>query len=199
MWRRHHHRPAGAGKKSGLLHVPQMRLLEMCGAFRGEDLKGGEAKVAHIVHGPAVAGVSLDVTSGSRPPGLQACLELLEDDAPRRRPLHGRRSEVKRRGGRDSDGSVLLDKELLCLGRPRHELAIETEPARAERIPQTGLGECSLNDVEKLPLQLAAGKHRPSGSRVANPDASAGRLAESIYRRLLIAADDDDGPRSHVL
>src|SRR5439155_14624690 len=183
----------------GLLHLPEMRLLEVRRTFRGEDLKRGQAQIAHIAHRPAITTVGLDVTGDSRAPTLQAHLELPERDPARGRALNRRRSELKGSGGRDADGSVLVDEEVLCFSRPRHQLAVEADPSRVERFPEAGRRECLLNDVEQFPLELAGWKHRPARPRVADADAGTWGLAESIDCSLLIAADHDHRPRSHVL
>ena len=167
-------------------------------AFRGEQMKGCEFQVAYRIHRPAIAPIRRDVIAHHLLPRgrvrqqivyLKTALGSLSE----RGDLVG-----KRRSGGRADSGVLLLQQLLRLGRPGHQFAIETKPVRSELIPKPSARGGDAHAFEKRPFKIRVVKKSSSGACVTNTDAFAGH-SEGFSSGVLITANDDHGARTHVL
>ena len=89
-------------------------------------------------------------------------------------------------------------KEFLGLGRPGHQLGIETEPIGVERVPESAAVRGLADAMQKLRLKVAGFEESPAGARVTDADAF-GNHAEALASDLFVAAKHDNRPRAHVL
>ncbi len=104
----------------------------------------------------------------------------------------------QRGSARSPHGGILRAKQLLGLDRPRHQFAIEAGPIGVELRPEIAGVHRGSNPGEQPFLQLAVGEKAPAGASRDDARLPAD-YPESLLSRLRTPADDDDGPRPHVL
>src|SRR6266542_2999573 len=154
------------------LHVPEVVLVDVDAALACEQVEGGELEVVDRAHRPAVAPVGVHEVGGGVGAGAGAFeqgAELAVD--PPARGVERGDGLAQAEAGRRSDGRVLPAQQLLGLGRPGHQLAVEQEPIGLEPLEQLAALGRVTHTREQLPLDLV----------------------------VVVAADDDDRPRAHVL
>src|SRR5688500_17612474 len=121
-----------------------------------------EPEVLHRLHRPAVVPICVDVAR-REPLPLPKPLEQGYDVEPAMTGLldcaHG---TCKCDAGSDAHGRILFPQEALCLGRPGHQLAVQTDPARMQCVPRPGALERRLQAREKFGLETDVVKEAAS-------------------------------------
>src|SRR6185312_15615559 len=88
--------------------------------------------------------------------------------------------------------------EFLRLRRPRHQLAVETEPVSVKLFPEVRGLDRVLNRRNELSLHREVIEKSPARARVTNARCIFSDT-KTLPRCILIAANNDDGARTHVL
>ena len=112
------------------LHVPDMVLIRVNLAFRGKNVKRRKAEIFERVYRPAIIAISGYILFGhveSRCRYFSNHWSQIADWQLRPFPAQQWRQGRALRGCRSSR-SVLLSQQFLCLGRPRHQFAVEADP-----------------------------------------------------------------------
>ena len=140
------------------------------------------------------AAACVDASPWRRRPGHRRTASRAAGAAQRLRPRRRARARPPRRPTRTAS------EQLVRLGRPRQQLAVEQQPVGLELVPQPGRRRARVRSrSSSSPLERRSAKNgRPV--RVldrARPRPPRCRTARSAT--VGVAADDDDRPRAHVL
>src|SRR5215469_6005216 len=95
-------------------------------------------------------------------------------------------------------GRILSPQELLRLGRPWHQLAVQAYPIGLQIRPEIRGRKGSAHTLQHLGLELRIVEEPPAGARIAD-SRLAFAYAEAPKRRLGVAANHNHSPRAHVL
>src|ERR1051326_7902378 len=96
-----------------------------------------------------------------------------------------------------SRGRILLTKQFLCFGRPRHEFTIQAYPIRFQFLPNSRVFHGLSNSLKKFRFERGIVKEAPSCARVAHSFLSF-HNAEPFLGSIGIATDYDHRTRSHM-
>jgi hypothetical protein len=166
--------------------------------FARQKVEGGEFEVVEGTNRPAILAIRLNVTINSRQPIIDSLGELFKTVDTPLRPKEDLLLSGKRPYGGISDWRVLLLQKVLCLVRPRHQLAIEAYPIGLELLPQTDLLHRLAQPGKTLSLQRIVCKKPSAGARV---DDTSRRLhyTKAFLRDAVFFAQHYYGARAHVL
>src|SRR5687768_13067347 len=120
--------------------MPQVVLVGMHPLLAGQEVKRSQSEVEHGLHRPAVAAVGGEVVAdhGAAASGaLQEGAHGLTARTGCRSTLQELLGGSEGRDGGAADGGILPAQEVLCLGGPGHELAIEAKPVGSELFPES--------------------------------------------------------------
>ena len=159
----------GGGEPAAMLMCQGCGSSACTSPFGGEHLERREREAVEPVDRPAVAAVRVDEPLGHRRAVRRraAASGARVVDASGRRRRARRARPRKRRGRGRADRRVLRAQQLLGLGRPRQQLAVEHEPVGRELVPQPGRGRrASRTRSSSAASSVASVKNASAGARV---------------------------------
>src|SRR5260370_40994476 len=162
------HRRGSGAKLLEHRHVPAMVLPGVHLALGGEQVERRHPQIVDGADLPAIPSILIDVLFRQN-----QSLTRLHQKRPRIDAVCGRTlqsvDDLRERGTRcRADGSVLRAQQLLRLGRPGHQLAIEAHPVRCQLVPEPGLVGGGPDAREQPRFKGLVVKEASTGSRVTN-------------------------------
>ena len=166
--------------------------------LRSQKMKGSQFEVFERAHRPTIGAIGRGVAGHRFGPAAATAQQIAYGHAPCARPLQCAHGRGKPHPCGRADGCVLAFEERLRLGRPRHDLGVEYGPVRRQRSPQLAALKGPAHVVQELRFQARIRKEAAARARVADADTTV-LYAKVPLRGRRVAADDQHGPRPHLL
>jgi len=163
-------RSIGLAKPFQRLQMPEVILVGVDGSLARQQVERGQLQVGQRFDRPAVAAVGVDIATrhvGAVAIALQERCHLRAALCSLGQGVHCLRQHHT---GRRADRGILPAQEVLGLGRPGQQFAVQADPVCRQLSPEVGLRQPPLHLCQQHRLQGGIVEEAATGARVADAD-----------------------------